>query len=89
MNTNVNLDQDWSESKLPGPSPALLQSWLFHRIVYARDMSEGLANQHYYAHMFNFSGWALANNNNNKTKKKQNENKNKKNGIMHKFTLVF
>lgn len=33
-------------------------------------MGEGLANQHHYAHLFNFSGLALANNNNNnKTKK--------------------
>ena len=32
-------------------------------------MGEGLANQHYYAHLFNFSGLALANNNNKKTKK--------------------
>lgn len=32
-------------------------------------MSEGLAKQHYYAHLLNFSGLALANNSNTMTNK--------------------
>lgn len=32
-------------------------------------MGEGLAKQHYYAHLFNFSSLALANNNNTMTNK--------------------